>query len=193
MVCITAKAKWKRLTILRATFNPRDRWTFQIDDHLKPPAVAKRCIFRDSLNAPRCGVFRPGGGALATTSLYPSTKIERPQRTRNGTPRRRSSFGIECSGWPGSPRHGCPRQPPPHTRPNTAEIPVPGAACPASALKPAHRVHTAATAVSSCLSASCLSTPDAHGAKWVRASARKRRLAAACGKPNALLAPPVGG
>ena len=125
MVCITAKAKWKRLTILRATFNPRDRWTFQIDDHLKPPAVAKRCIFRDSLNAPRCGAFRPGGGALATTSLYPSTKIERPQRTRNGTPRRRSSSGIECSGWPGSPRHGCPRQPPPHTRPNTAEIPVP--------------------------------------------------------------------
>ena len=29
--------------------------------------------------------------------------------------------------------------------------------------------------------------------KWVRASARKRRLAAACGKPNALLAPPEGG
>lgn len=29
--------------------------------------------------------------------------------------------------------------------------------------------------------------------KWVRASARKRRLAAACGKPNALLAPPKGG
>ena len=28
--------------------------------------------------------------------------------------------------------------------------------------------------------------------KWVRASARKRRLAAACGKPNALLAPPKG-
>ena len=38
------------------------------------------------------------------------------------------------------------------------------------ALKPAHRVHTVATAVSSCLSASCLSTPDAHGAKWVRAT-----------------------
>lgn len=29
--------------------------------------------------------------------------------------------------------------------------------------------------------------------KWVRASARKRHLAAACGKPNALLAPPEGG
>ena len=29
--------------------------------------------------------------------------------------------------------------------------------------------------------------------KWVRASARKKRLAAACGKPNALLAPPKGG
>ena len=29
--------------------------------------------------------------------------------------------------------------------------------------------------------------------KWVRASPAKKRLAAACGKPNALLAPPVGG
>ena len=38
------------------------------------------------------------------------------------------------------------------------------------ALKPAHRTHTAATAAFSCLSASCLSTPGAHGAKWVRAT-----------------------
>lgn len=29
--------------------------------------------------------------------------------------------------------------------------------------------------------------------KWVWASAGKKRLAAACGKPNALLAPPKGG
>ena len=64
-------------------------WTSQIDDHLKPSTVAKRC-----------------------TSLYPSTKIERPQRARNGASRRRSFSGF---GWPG--------QPPPHTRPNAVQVP----------------------------------------------------------------------
>ena len=104
-----------------------EHWTSQIDDHLKPSTVAKRCTSLKSRKSPALRGFVAGRWALATTSLYPSTKIERPIRARNGAPRRRSSFGIECSGWPGSPRHDYPRQPPPHTRPNAAEMPLTGA------------------------------------------------------------------
>ena len=31
---------------------------------------------------------------------------------------------VGCSGWPGSSRHDCPRQPPPHTRPNAVQVPL---------------------------------------------------------------------
>ncbi len=126
-----------------------EHWTSQIDDHLKPSTVAKRCTSLKSRKSPALRGFVAGRWALATTFLYPSTKIERPIRARNGAPRRRSSFGIECSGWPGSPRHDCPRQPTPHTRLNAVEIPVSGVHS-HSALKSAHRGATAATGALLC-------------------------------------------
>ena len=73
-----------------------EHWTSQIDDHLKPPTVAKRCTFRESRKSPALRGFVAGRWALATTSLYPSTKIERPQRAPNEAPWRRSSSGIGC-------------------------------------------------------------------------------------------------
>ena len=63
-----------------------EHWTSQIDDHLKPTTVAKRCTFRESRKSPALRGFVAGRWALATTSLYPSTKIERPQRARNAAP-----------------------------------------------------------------------------------------------------------
>ena len=73
-----------------------EHWISQIDDHLKPPTVAKRCTFRESRKSPAPRGFVAGRWALATTSLYPGTKIERPQKARNGASRRRSSSGIGC-------------------------------------------------------------------------------------------------
>ena len=120
-----------------------EHWTSQIDDHLKPSTVAKRCTSLKSRKSPALRGFVAGRWALATTSLYPSTKIERPQRTQNRGPRRRSFSGTEWPRWSGLPRHDCPGQPPPHTRPNAAEIPV--SVAPTSTPKPAHRGGTAAT------------------------------------------------
>ena len=54
-----------------------------ITDHLKPPTAAKRCTSLESRKSPALRDFVAGRWALATTSLYPSTKIERPQRARN--------------------------------------------------------------------------------------------------------------
>ena len=102
-------------------------WISQITDHLKPSTVVKRCTFLESRKSPALRGFVAGRWALATTSLYPSTKIERPQRAQNRGPRRRSSSGIECSGWPGLLRHDCLGLPPPHMRPNTAGMPSTGA------------------------------------------------------------------
>ena len=104
-----------------------EHWTSQIDDHLKPSTVAKRCTSLKSRKSPALRGFVAGRWALATTFLYPSTKIERPQRAQNRGPRRRSSSGIECSGWPGLLRHDCLGLPPPHMRPNTAGMPSTGA------------------------------------------------------------------
>ena len=84
--------------------------------------MAKRCTFPESRKSPAQRGFVAGRWVPATTSLYPSTKIKRPQRATNRAPRRRSSSGIECSGWPGLPRHDCLGLPPPHTRLNAAEI-----------------------------------------------------------------------
>ena len=122
-----------------------EHWTSQIDDHLKPPTVAKRCTFRESRKSPALRGFVAGRWALATTSLYPSTKIERPQRAQNRGPRRRSFSGTEWPRWSGLPRHDCPGQPPPHTRPNAIQVPPVGVLAPTSAPKPAYRAHTAAT------------------------------------------------
>ena len=63
---------------LKKAGTAREHWTSQIDDHLKPPTVAKRCTFRESRKSPALRGFVAGRWALATTSLYPSTKIERP-------------------------------------------------------------------------------------------------------------------
>ena len=63
-----------------------EHWTSQIDDHLKPPTAAKRCTFRESRKSPALRAFVAGRWALATTSLYPSTKIEHPQRAQNPAP-----------------------------------------------------------------------------------------------------------
>ena len=99
---------------------------FKITDHLKPPTVAKRCTFLESRKSPALRGFVAGRWALATTSLYPSTKIERPQSARKGAPRRRSSSGIECSGWPGLPRHDCLGQPNPTRGPTPPKCPRQG-------------------------------------------------------------------
>ena len=53
--------------------------------------------------------------------------------------------------------------------PTPSKYPGRGTA-PTSVQKPAHRAHTAATEVSSSLTASCLSLPDVSGQKWVRAT-----------------------
>ena len=63
-----------------------EHWTSQIDDHLKPSTVAKRCTSLKSRKSPALRGFVAGRWALATTFLYPSTKIERPKRARNGAP-----------------------------------------------------------------------------------------------------------
>ena len=63
-----------------------EHWTSQIDDHLKPSTVAKRCTFRESRKSPALRGFVAGRWALATTFLYPSTKIEHPQRAQNPAP-----------------------------------------------------------------------------------------------------------
>ena len=85
-----------------------EHWTSQIDDHLKPTTVAKRCTFRESRKSPALRDFVAGRWALATTSLYPSTKIEHPQRAPNRGPRGRFSSGIEWPRLSRLPRHDCP-------------------------------------------------------------------------------------
>ena len=128
-----------------------EHWISQITDHLKPPTVAKRCTFLESRKSPALRGFVAGRWALATTSLYPSTKIERPQRAQNRAPWRCSFSEF---GWPG--------QPPPHARPNTAEIPFQGHHLHTVA-KPAHGADTAVTGVLACSTLPCLRTPDALG------------------------------
>ena len=54
-----------------------EHWISQIDDHLKPPTVAKRCTSFKDRESPALRGLVAGRWALATTSLYPSTKIER--------------------------------------------------------------------------------------------------------------------
>jgi len=82
----------RKFCILQATASlkkagtAREHWTSQIDDHLKPPTVAKRCTFRESRKSPALRSFVAGKWALATTSLYLSTKIERPQEAQNRAP-----------------------------------------------------------------------------------------------------------
>ena len=61
-----------------------EHWISQITDHLKPPTVAKRCTFLESRKSPALRGFVAGRWELATTSLYPSTKIERSQTARKG-------------------------------------------------------------------------------------------------------------
>ena len=136
-----------------------EHWTSQIDDHLKPSTVAKRCTSLKSRKSPALRGFVAGRWALATTSLYPSTKIERPQRARNGAPRRRSSSGI----WMVR------TAPAPHAAQRCSNIPDRGATS-TLAPKPAHGAGTVVTWVSSCSTVPCLSTPGTHGAKWVRAT-----------------------
>ena len=63
-----------------------EHWTSQIDDHLKPSTVAKRCTSLKSRKSPALRGFVAGRWALATTFLYPSTKIEHPQRAQNPAP-----------------------------------------------------------------------------------------------------------
>ena len=160
-----------------------EHWTSQIDDHLKPPTVAKRCTFRESRKSPALRGFVAGRWALATTSLYPSTKIERLQRAPNGTPWRRPSIEIECSGFPGLPRHDCPRQLPPHTRPNTVQIPPvgdPSIPCAETGTQGRHG-RTRGRSVGVCLPF------------WRGCGLRPQmRRAAACDKLGALLACPPG-
>ena len=128
-----------------------EHWTSQIDDHLKPPTVAKRCTFRESRKSPAPRGFVAGRWALATTSLYPSTKIECPKRAQDGAPWRHSSSGTEWPRWSGLLRHDCHGQPLPHTRPNAVQIPSTGT-LPPSPLRNRHTgPHTAAMAVLSCL------------------------------------------
>ena len=107
-----------------------EHWTSQIDDHLKPSTVAKRCTSLKSRKSPALRGFVAGRWALATTSLYPSTKIERPQRAPNRAPG--GVLLLELNVLDGQDyrvmtvldfRH-------PHTRPNTAETPPTGAPSP---------------------------------------------------------------
>ena len=180
----------RKFCILQATASVKtagtgwEHWTSQIADHLKPTTVAKRCTFRESRKSPALRGFVAGRWALATTSLYPSTKIERPQRAQNRGPRRRSFSGTEWPRWSGLPRHDCPGQPPPHTRPNAAEIPVSVAPPSPPPPKPAHRGGTAATG--SFLVVICLSF-------WSGCEpCPQMRRAAACGKPGCSACPTQG-
>jgi len=100
-----------------------EHWTSQIDDHLKPSTVAKRCTSLKSRKSPALRGFVAGRWALATTFLYPSTKIERPQRAKDRTPWRRSSSEFECPGLPGFLHRGCPRRSPSYIRPNSRRNP----------------------------------------------------------------------
>ena len=70
---------------LKKAGTAREHWTSQIDDHLKPSAVAKRCTSLKSRKSPALRGFVAGRWALATTSLYPNTKVERLQRAKDGS------------------------------------------------------------------------------------------------------------
>ena len=83
---------------------------------LELPTVAKRCTFRGSRKCPALRDFVAGRWALATTSLYPSTKIERPQRARNGASWRRSFSALDTTlRGAGSPRFPLPSAAAPYT------------------------------------------------------------------------------
>lgn len=155
--------------------------------------MAKRCTFRGSRKCPALRGFVAGRWALATTSLYPSTKIERPQRARNGASWRRSFSALDTTlRGAGSPRFPLPSAAAPYTvqrRRNT----INRCMGPTPTRKPAHRTDTTATGAPSGSTVPRLSTPEGSWAKVGAGHARKRRLAAARGKPNALLAPPKGG
>ena len=123
-----------------------EHWTSQIDDHLKPSTVAKRCTSLKSRKSPALRGFVAGRWALATTFLYPSTKIERLRRTQNRAPG--GLFSLEFMLlWEGRfsvtlpPRNHLPTRGP--TPPKSRF----GGPCPTPAPKPAHRGDTAVTAV----------------------------------------------
>ena len=156
-----------------------EHWTSQIDDHLKPPTAAKRCTFHESRKSPAPRGFVAGRWALATTSLYPSTKIEHPQRAQNPAPggvlslnsdgpdSRRPTRGptpSKCLGGSPAHLHSETGTQGPHGRDS-------------GSLLPARLVleHAGSAAQSGC------------------GPRPQMRQAAACGKPGALLAPPNGG
>ena len=143
---------------------------FKITDHLKPPTVAKRCTFLESRRSPALRGFVAGRWALATTSLYPSTKIERLQRARNGAPRRCSSSEFSCG--------------------RAASI---GVSCcfPTPLLKAAHRAHTTATGAFLWATAVSSGVGAGHARKCARLPLAASQVP--CGKPGALLAPPNSG
>ena len=180
------KTFWKHW--LFQNYRPPEKPDCPVSDHLRTHQGQSP----QSLGTPRtAGRCNRAGGGLPTAVLYPSTKIERPKGPQTRLPGGVLPLELDALDDRDSRVMTVPDSHRPTHGPTPPKCPFRWS-YPASAPKPAHRVHTVATAVFSCLSASCLSTPDAHGAKWVRASARKRRLAAACGKPNALLAPHVG-
>ena len=148
-------------------------WTSQIDDHLKLQTVAKRCTFRESRKSPALRGFVAGRWALATTSLYPSTKIEHPQRAQNPAP-----GGVLSLNSDGPDSRRPTRVPTPSKYPRQGHF--------TSAPKPVHRADTAATGSLSMVAQ--FSFPE-----WMRASVRRMRLAAARGKQSTWLAPPMGG
>ena len=118
-----------------------EHWTSQIDDHLKPSTVAKRCTSLKSRKSPALRGFVAGRWALATTFLYPSTKIERLQ-SAGKVALWRCSFSEIDDALRGA---GLPRSSLPpafvHTRPSAAEIPVSGA----PPLPPLQTRHTGVT------------------------------------------------
>ena len=146
---------------------------FKITDHLKPPTVAKRCTFLESRKSPALRGFVAGRWALATTSLYPSTKIEHPQRAQNVAPggvlplnsdgpdSRRPTRGPTLSKYPrqGSSLHLYPETSTQGRHGRDRGLPV-----------------------------------GVRLSSWSGCGLRPQmRQAAVCGKPGALLAPPKGG
>ena len=150
-----------------------EHWISQITDHLKPPTVAKRCTFLESRKSPALRGFVAGRWELATTSLYPSTKIERSQTARKGV--HGGVLSLNSDG-PDSRR--------PTRGPTPPKSPFQG-----------HRLHLHPETSTQGPHGRNRGLPVV-----VRLSSRsgcglrpQMCQAAACGKPGALLAPPNGG
>ena len=133
-----------------------EHWTSQIDDHLKPSTVAKRCTSLKSRKSPALRGFVAGRWALMTTSLYPSTKIERPQRAPNRAPG--GVLSLNSDG-PDSRRPTRGPMPPNALGRGTTSAP---------ALKPAYRAHTAVTGVFLWASAPSRRVGAGHARKGAR-------------------------